>query len=223
MLLGASRKPASVQYVGMVGNAGNTASPTTFAGFGIGPAYNERWVVAIIQTLRDIGISVSAVTIGGVAATQVGSYGGQSGGNQLSSMWIAKVPAGTTANVVATHSAAATMACQCYVLQDLKDGGVPYNVSGNFSSAGVSSLACNLNYDTGGVAVMGAGWSNAVAATVAGGLVVETVDAGYASGAWRQYGAAFGPYGATGAGTGTITINMASAVTRPSMVAAFFK
>ena len=74
--------------------SGSTSSPHTFSSQSIGAAHSTRQVFVATY----IG-NASAVTIGGISATQVASAA-----SGLLKLWRAAVPTGTTASVVVTYS-----------------------------------------------------------------------------------------------------------------------
>lgn len=79
------------------------SSPYTFTSAAIGTADADRVVFAFINSLSLPGTGdVTAVTIGGIAAScAIEAYGSGGGFTQV---WFANVPTGTTANIVITHS-----------------------------------------------------------------------------------------------------------------------
>ena len=71
------------------------------------------------------------MTIGGIAATLVGTANSTGGGADLATMWIAAVPTGTTGNVVINFSAAMVRCgCALYALNGLASP-TPFHVQTN--------------------------------------------------------------------------------------------
>lgn len=82
-------------------NADAPASPKTYAAMAIGTAGADRYVIAGIVGLLN-GVTISGVTIGGVAAVQQTTRVDASG--YKAEIWTALVPTGTTADVIVTFS-----------------------------------------------------------------------------------------------------------------------
>jgi hypothetical protein len=83
------------------------ATTYTFTSMAIGTAAANRYVVAAITGTGISGAeTVSTVTIGGISAVQLVSDSLNGGSNNVIALFIALVPTGTTANVVATFSVA---------------------------------------------------------------------------------------------------------------------
>lgn len=78
------------------------SSTITFTGMTIGAAAADRWVIAAMHLEHADTNIVSAVTIGGVAATRLYGALTLSGDGIRFEFWAANVPTGTTATVVAT-------------------------------------------------------------------------------------------------------------------------
>lgn len=87
---------------------GPITGPRTLSGISIGSAFSGRHVVAAIMLQRSGSAGTSIVTgvsIGGVAATKLGSTAFSGNANDhLVEFWIAAVPTGTTADVVLTFT-----------------------------------------------------------------------------------------------------------------------
>lgn len=80
----------------------------TFASQAIGTAFVGRRIVVGVGAINAASRTISSVTIGGIAATQVAFVEGSGGGAFVpSGLFIAQVDTGTTASVVVTYSAAA--------------------------------------------------------------------------------------------------------------------
>lgn len=80
----------------------NSNATRTFAGLSIGPAASDRWVIAALAINNNTSRSLSAVTIGGVAATLLYAAPTLSADGVRFEFWKANVPTGTTADVDAT-------------------------------------------------------------------------------------------------------------------------
>lgn len=77
------------------------ASVFTYSATPIGTASAGRKVIVCTYQVRDVGVTTSSVTVGGVSATKVAEVISTS---RSSSFWIASVPTGTTADIVVTNS-----------------------------------------------------------------------------------------------------------------------
>ena len=89
-------------------SSGANASSYTFSGHSIGSAATDRIVVAAVSwTAFADGVTTSGVTIDGITATAIAVGNSDTGAtaSRESSLWAARVPAGTTADVVVTLSA----------------------------------------------------------------------------------------------------------------------
>lgn len=86
----------------------------TLTGVAIGTPAPDRLVVAVVLGRDSNARTISSVTIGGVAATAAVTSPSQ---NNPTGIYYARVPAGTTADIVVTFSAATTrMAVAVYTL-----------------------------------------------------------------------------------------------------------
>lgn len=115
---------ASVANVAYAGNtaAAASSSPQTLSSVAIGTAAADRYVVVAVA-LRASGGSqsdASAVTVGGVSCTQIGTDV-NSGNNHLS-LWRTNSPiaSGTTANVVVTFTNAANIGAATWPVTGLQ-------------------------------------------------------------------------------------------------------
>lgn len=99
--------PVALDYR-TAGGSGFDLSAYTFSSVDIGTASAGRYViVSFTGTNVSASRSVSSVTIGGVTATQLLSSGASGGGAFIDfAVYIAKVPTGTTGDIVITWSAA---------------------------------------------------------------------------------------------------------------------
>lgn len=106
-LVTAGRVPRSVSFTA---NAIQDAVLTTytFATQAIGTAFVGRRVVVGVGAINSASRTISSVTIGGIAATQIAfAEGSGSGVFVPSGLYIAQVDIGTTASVVVTYSGSA--------------------------------------------------------------------------------------------------------------------
>jgi hypothetical protein len=131
-------------------------SSYTFTGLAIGAADADRSVVAAAYARRIGGGSISSVTIGGVAATQLVSAGT---GESTTGLYLAALPSGTTADVVVTLNDVANR-CGVHVYRlvginptpidtalsasdpadltiDASAGGIILGIAGQVSTAGI--------------------------------------------------------------------------------------
>lgn len=142
----------------------------TYPTVAIGTAAANR-VVAVIFACRSgtANMTASAVTIGGIAATQVSGAAGSSGSLQGGSdIWYASVPTGTTGNIVVTWSSATTATgIQVYSILTT----TPTPASGNGIAGVTTSLNTNITVPASGVGISGmyaqsgavVSWTNATA------------------------------------------------------------
>jgi hypothetical protein len=79
----------------------------TFSTQALGTAASDRRIVVGAGSSSAAGTTVSSVTVGGIAATQLATAGT---GNGIAALWIASVPTGTTGDVVVTFSQAQSRA-----------------------------------------------------------------------------------------------------------------
>ena len=103
MLLG-SRFPKIVTFQTSAKSGASPSSPLTFSSEAIGVADANRRVVVAAHYYGSTG-TVTAVTVGGVSADSVVTV---DAGSHTTSMWIASVPTGTTADVVCTFGGSPT-------------------------------------------------------------------------------------------------------------------
>jgi len=89
-----------------------TYNGAVFQGLSFGAAAAGRYIVVAIGSRANAARSISSVTIGGVSAAVVSDgvttcvANDTSGGADLTALWIANVPTGTTGDVVVTFSGA---------------------------------------------------------------------------------------------------------------------
>ncbi len=93
------------------------ATSYTFSSQNIGKASANRQIIVCTATRSVVSGVVSAVSVGGVSATELVTAN-FSVGQTYSSIWMATVPSGTTADVVVTTTAtiaSSTRECGCAV------------------------------------------------------------------------------------------------------------
>ncbi len=102
--------PATVSYTAQAVITTNSASPYTHSSQAIGTADASRQVVVGVNC-QDSGVTVSALTVGGVSASQIiGATDGNNADNRVE-LWAASVPTGTTADIVVTYSGSPQNCC----------------------------------------------------------------------------------------------------------------
>lgn len=143
----------------------NSAAQTTytFSSQSIGTAAANRYVVVGITAYTlSSSTSISSVTIGGVSATQLAQAYSGGVNEDLSALYIAAVPTGTTADVVITFS---TAPYRCgigvYRVIDLLSS-TPTNTYTASSTSNPLSVSADIS--AGGVAIAVAGMVNSGAA-----------------------------------------------------------
>ncbi len=112
--------PLSLTFEDDVGDGSNLTT-YTFTSRAIGTADAERRVIVAVGGSA-VTTQCDSVTVGGISATKVVERNG--GDSRTASIWIAKVPTGTTANIVVTFGDSAG-SCHIYV----------YSVSGMLNAA----------------------------------------------------------------------------------------
>jgi len=176
-LLGGARAPFSLSY-GSFGSV-NPGSGTSFtvSSLAIGPApvgANKRYVYAAIGLASSGTFTVSAVTIGGNAASLFAGLNASS--FVQAQIWVAEVPIGTTANVQVTTSAN-TLCCGVATYPALNPAtpNVPDAITTSTSTG--SPLSLDVNIVAGGAAI-GAVQVRDTSATSGGAWsgLTETVD-----------------------------------------------
>lgn len=132
-------------YVASYSN-GADLTTYTFAGCSLGaPGGNRLVVVAVGNQCSSAGVTVNSVTIGGVAATRAVTHNSAGAGlTSVTELWYAKVPLGSTGDVVVTHSATAAR-CTIAIWRIANA-----RYAAPFATGGVSggnSTTCNANLD----------------------------------------------------------------------------
>jgi len=142
-----SSVPLEVAYTGGA-VAGGTSSPITYASIPFGDASPTRRLAAIIMT-HDAGERLpTAVTIGGISASEAVSASDAS--YDCLAMWIADVPTGTSGDIVATYSGAVSNSHAFIVRLDGGIGGT-YSTS---TAPGNSPHDLSLNIPSGDSALI---------------------------------------------------------------------
>lgn len=137
----------SLAYIGATQDTTDT-NVYTFTGAGIGTASSGRHVVVCAGGDSGASRSVSGVTIGGAAMTEVVKA---NQGNSAAGMYIKQVAAGTTADIVVTFSGAMTRAeIVVYTITD-PTSATAYDSASAVASANQASA--NINYVAGGAVI----------------------------------------------------------------------
>ncbi|MCA0421939.1 MAG: hypothetical protein LCH61_01220 [Proteobacteria bacterium] len=146
----------------------------TLTGVAIGPPAPDRLVVAVVLGRDSNARTISSVTIGGVAATAAVTSPSQ---NNPTGIYYARVPAGATADIVVTFSAATTrMAVAVYTVTGYRNL-TPAAVNQGYGSGTTLSVALARPRD----AVVIAGSITSSAGTFAWSGVTEDTDIAHVS------------------------------------------
>lgn len=160
---------------GGVASSGTDATSYTFSGMALSAAATDRIiVVGITYFAVGGGLTTSSVTVAGISATQIAQTdAGVGGSTQRAELWAARVPTGTTGDVVVTISGtAARCAAVTYALYGGGGGVGAFRTStDNNSNPAVTSVVS----DAGGVVITVAGANDNVTATTTG--ATEDADA----------------------------------------------
>jgi hypothetical protein len=140
--------PAAVTYQSTATD-GSDLSTYTFSAQAIGAASANRYVICGFGARYTSGTpTITSVTIGGVAATQVSAQlAGTGTGKLLAGLYIALVPTGTTADIVIAFSATA-----------LRCDHVTFSATGLQSATPTASVMSTANPGTSGSFSVSAGW-----------------------------------------------------------------
>jgi hypothetical protein len=147
----------------------------TFSNRAIGLADPDRYI-AVAVSLRDDSANgqITALTIGGISASK--AIGNQQSASSLSihsSIWIAAVPTGTTATIVATCSSTSTdCAITVYRLTGIA-GTAPSDTDSSIAEGTDPLAAMDLDIPTGGGIAIGCGAQNFGAGASWSGLVED--------------------------------------------------
>ncbi len=164
---------AIVSYIGTTLDTSALAT-VTLTGVAIGTPAPDRLVVAVVLGRDSSARTISSVTIGGVAATAAVTSPSQ---NNPTGIYYARVPAGATADIVVTFSAATTrMAVAVYTLTGYRNA-APAAVDQDYGSGTTLSVALARPRD----AVVIAGSITSSAGTFAWSGVTEDTDIAHAS------------------------------------------
>lgn len=146
----------------------------TLTGVAIGTPAPDRLVVAVVLGRDSNARTISSVTIGGVAATAAVTSPSQ---KNPTGIYYARVPAGATADIVVTFSAATTrMAVAVYTLTGYRNA-APAAVNQGYGSGTTLSVALSRPRD----AVVIAGSITSSAGTFAWSGVTEDADIAHVS------------------------------------------
>ena len=86
------------------GSMDNTDATTyTFSSQNLGAADARRWIIVCVTAVTNVARSISSVTVAGVSAVQLAVSEGSQVFRHIS-IWAAKVPTGTSGNIVVTWS-----------------------------------------------------------------------------------------------------------------------
>lgn len=159
-----------------------TATPTpdtvdrttyTFSTASIGTAANDRIVVVGFCARANAARSVSSATIGGAAATLVGTANDTSGGADIATMWLLRQPTGTTATMTVTFSNT-MLRCSCFVWAVYGSTTTLPAVTDNSLSGGVLSVSASARPNG---ALIGVAWSSGSGSqTIAWGGLTEDAE-----------------------------------------------
>src|ERR1700761_7777896 len=133
--------PGGGLVTGAFGSSASATNTWSFGGMSFGTPAANRYVVAVFGWA---GGAISAVTIGGIAATNVLQE--LSGANLQ--VWIAPVPTGSTGTVASNGSGTGTVACSTYAIYGTSTPFGPSTVTGT------TSLSQTQNVSGGAFALM---------------------------------------------------------------------
>ena len=205
---GAALPDATVSYESTAVDTTDQSSPYTFSSQGIGDAAANRTVVVVTVAHLNSG-TISGVTIGGNAATEI-EYADPSGaGNsEQVAMWAYDLTTGTTADIVVTCGPSNRMQIGTWALYGV---GAP---SSTIEDTSVP-LSASITIEEGGVAVAGS-VNNASGSTVTS----------WGSDFTERYDTAVEPHtkasgaDSTGGGSKTVSITWSSAGSLSGLIAA---
>jgi hypothetical protein len=157
----ASWQPASMTgtatFTEVVSSGANQAT-YTFAGADIGTEDASRVVVLYVGVWNDGGseITVTGVTIGGVAASRQAQYVGHSSGGSKFELWTLAVASGTSADIVVSTSSAGVVCQLCQVgIWDCKGISTTKTDSAGTHNTSTTSITVNLSCPANGVIIVG--------------------------------------------------------------------
>jgi hypothetical protein len=199
------------------GSSGTDASSYTFSTVPIGTAASNRWCIALVKWRRATPTTLTSVTIGGVTASLVKERNYDSGGGAGSttglSIWVANVPAGTTADLVVTL--AATVLRCAYALATVN--GINPTATDTAEATGADPLVASIDVAEDGVIAAVA--ANGNTATGAWSSLTEDVDANVEASSW--YGVAYHDDAAAESNR-AISCDLTGTITDHVMIAASF-
>lgn len=130
----------------------SAATTFTYTSKAIGAIDGNRRVIVATGSTVNASRTVSSVTVGGISATQaVTAESSGSGVYARTSIWIATVPSGTTANIVVTYSASVNRsAISVWAAYGLQSSTA---TSTGSSSSSSDPMTASLTINTGGIGV----------------------------------------------------------------------
>jgi hypothetical protein len=131
----------------------DTSSPITFSSLDFGDAAAGRQIVVIANAGMDATQTISAVTIGGVAGTELVGHGN---GSFNCDIYIASVPTDDDVTVIVTQSGGALENCGIGVFRAT---GLATTASSSNTSV-ADPFILTLTPPTGNSVIFGGGWSN---------------------------------------------------------------
>ena len=141
------------------GSSTTDASSYTFSARALGSALNNRKIIiCVMAETPSSGRSISAISVGGVSATQVVAITAGTG-SRINEIWIATVPTGTTGDVVVTISGGNMVRCAVAVYRAENIPTAAYQTKTDNSGG----LSVSVNVPARGIAV-GSAYSATVAA-----------------------------------------------------------
>lgn len=203
-------------YIGGTTSTTDQASTYTFSNHDVGQPSPYRWVLVGIQSGHSAARTISSVTIGGVAATQVG-FNASADDTILTAFYIALVPAGTTATIVVVFSGSAVR-CRVgvWTIIGLLSATATDTASDDTDSSGV--VSDTLDVQAGGCAFGLYSYLSTGTPTAAWAGLTEQFDGNLEA---SQYGtSAFDNFVAAQSGmTVSVTITNPGTLTKPAMLA----
>jgi len=208
--------PPNNAFIGCTADASATSSPVTFTSHALGEAHPDRTIIVGVAS-RDSAADFNhtSMTIGGISATEISDSANVSS-NVQSAIYIARVPSGSTGNIVVNLSEAITSVNVCvwaaYDIASLTavaqtsvfdtDSGVIGSLSINTTANGIVVGVCSMDTNT------PANW----ALWTAG--LDEMADAQNTEGSYTAADSAAGgaplTIGMTGSGTSDVACSIAS-------------
>jgi hypothetical protein len=160
-IMSVKRRPVEINYIGDASDTSNSIS-YTFSGQSIGTASNDRVVLVTVGARQNSAITLSTVTIGGVSATQIAYAQFVGSGTEHSAIYAAKIPSGTTADIVVTFTDAA-LRCAIGVFA-MTGSGVAASDTDSTTSNSSGAFTASVDVPDNG-SVLCAAWAGASGAT----------------------------------------------------------